>query len=95
MSQSQFQSQSPPTRAALLPDVARAVDLVRSQPIAGVIVLKFDDVGVHPSEAPPADVPVVAAAGASRRGAPRPHALLACVGAAAVAARWMDRQLLG
>ncbi|NYD67773.1 LacI family DNA-binding transcriptional regulator [Agromyces atrinae] len=57
-------------------EISRAVDTVLSQPIAGAIVIEFDSVGVQIVDALPQDVRVVAAAGARRRGAPRPHAFL-------------------
>lgn len=56
--------------------VARSVDMVLSQPLAGAIVIEFDAVGVATLDALPDTVPVVAAAGAPRRTAPRPHAFL-------------------
>lgn len=57
-------------------DIARAIDLVLSQPLAGVIVIEFDAIGVATLDALPATVPVVAAAGARRRRTSRPHAFL-------------------
>jgi DNA-binding LacI/PurR family transcriptional regulator len=57
-------------------ELHRAVDLVMSQPLAGVIVLEFDRIGVHTLQAFPAALPVVAAAGARHRSSSRPHAFL-------------------
>ena len=57
-------------------EVRNAVDLVLSQPLAGAIVLEFDAVGVATLEALPATLPVVAVAGAVRRGTVRPHVFL-------------------
>lgn len=57
-------------------EIARAVDLTLSQPLAGAIVIEFDDIGIATLEALPASVPAVAAAGARRRGGSRPHAFL-------------------
>jgi DNA-binding LacI/PurR family transcriptional regulator len=44
-------------------EVERAVSLVLSQPLAGVVVLKFDPAGVQVVGALPRDVPVVAVSG--------------------------------
>jgi len=57
-------------------DIRAAVDLVLTQPIAGIIVTEFDDVGVRTLAAVPDTVPVIAAAGAPREHGPRPHAFL-------------------
>ena len=57
-------------------ELARAVDLVMSQPLAGAIVIEFDEIGVHTLQALPASLPVVAAAGARQRRTARPHAFL-------------------
>lgn len=57
-------------------DIRRGVDSTLSQPLAGAIVIEFDDVGVRTLEALPAGLPVVAAAGARRQRSARPHAFL-------------------
>jgi DNA-binding LacI/PurR family transcriptional regulator len=57
-------------------DIRRAVDTTLSQPVAGVIVIEFDEVGVRTLEALPEGLPVVAAAGARRQRGARPHAFL-------------------
>lgn len=57
-------------------EIARGVDLTLSQPLAGAIVIEFDKVGVATTGALPEGLPVVAAAGARRRRADRPHAYL-------------------
>lgn len=57
-------------------EIGRAVDLTLSQPLAGAIVIEFDDVGISTLKALPTSVPAVAAAGARRRGESRPHAFL-------------------
>lgn len=57
-------------------EIAREVDLILSQPLAGAIVIEFDQVGVATLEALPPSLPVVAAAGAQRRGSARSHAFL-------------------
>jgi DNA-binding LacI/PurR family transcriptional regulator len=53
-----------------------AVDLVLSQPLAGAIVVEFDELGVATLDALPESLPVVAAAGARRKVGSRPHAFL-------------------
>lgn len=55
--------------------VDTGVDLVLSQPVAGAIVLEFDPAGGAALDAMPASLPVVAAAGSSRR-AVVPHAFM-------------------
>ena len=57
-------------------EIAQAVNHVLTQALAGVIVIEFDVVGVRTLEALPANLPVVAAAGAVRRPGDRPHAFL-------------------
>lgn len=57
-------------------DIAEAVGLVLSQPLAGAIVIEFDQVGVAVLEALPLSLPVVAVAGALRRPGARPHVFL-------------------
>ncbi len=57
-------------------DVDRAVDLVLSQNVAGVIVLEFDVPGREVLHKLPSRIPVVAAAGGTRRGGEVPYALL-------------------
>ncbi|WP_029068095.1 LacI family DNA-binding transcriptional regulator [Jonesia quinghaiensis] len=49
-------------------DVDRAIDLVLSQPIAGVIVMLFDPIGQRVLERLPAHIPVVVAGGLPRGG---------------------------
>lgn len=44
-------------------EAERAVELVLGQPLAGIIVLKFDPVGIRVLEALPPDIPVVAVSG--------------------------------
>lgn len=57
-------------------DVDAAVDLVLSQNVAGVLVLEFDVPGRAVLKGLPATMPVVAAAGGSRRSGRVPYALL-------------------
>ncbi|WP_395242687.1 substrate-binding domain-containing protein [Agromyces sp. MMS24-K17] len=57
-------------------EIARAVNSVMSQPLAGAIVIEFDEVGSATLDALPEALPVVAAAGAIREGSARPHAFL-------------------
>jgi len=57
-------------------EIDRGVNLTLSQFLAGAIVIEFDEVGVATTNALPEDLPVVAAAGARRRAAERPHAYL-------------------
>ncbi|HMR48845.1 MAG TPA: LacI family DNA-binding transcriptional regulator [Arachnia sp.] len=56
--------------------IAQAVDMTLSQPLAGAIVIEFDDVGVATLAALPDVIPVVAAAGAQRKRGASPHAFL-------------------
>lgn len=58
------------------PDVSAAVDLVLSQPVAGVIVLEFDSAGRAAHRALPDGLPVVIAGGGSRRSGPVPYSLI-------------------
>lgn len=51
--------------------VQTAVDLVLGQPLAGVVVLKFDPPGVAALHALPADVPTVAISGVREQGVPQ------------------------
>ena len=55
--------------------VQRGLDLVLSQPVAGAVVIEFDDVGVATGKAFRGVVPVVAAAGAPHE-VKTPHAFL-------------------
>jgi DNA-binding LacI/PurR family transcriptional regulator len=56
--------------------VDNAVNLVLSQPVAGVIVLEFDGPGREALKRLPRGLPVVAAAGGVRRGGPVPYVLI-------------------
>lgn len=56
--------------------ISAAVDGALSQPLAGVIVIEFDELGVATLAAMPKTVPVVAAAGARRPPGETPHAFL-------------------
>lgn len=57
-------------------EIARTIDQVLTQSLAGAIVVEFDAAGVAALEAMPDSLPVVAVAGAPRRKGPRPHAFL-------------------
>lgn len=52
-------------------EVERAISLVTGQPIAGVVVLKFDPPGVAALQALPSQLPVVAVSGVRARGVPQ------------------------
>ncbi|SDO75932.1 transcriptional regulator, LacI family [Microbacterium testaceum StLB037] len=56
--------------------ISAAVDGALSQPLAGAIVIEFDELGVATLAAMPKTVPVVAAAGARRPPGETPHAFL-------------------
>lgn len=56
--------------------VNAAIDLVLSQPVAGVIILEFDRPGLAAVKAFPATIPLVVAGGGSRRTGKVPAALL-------------------
>lgn len=56
--------------------VNAALDLVLSQPVAGVIALEFDRPGMAAAKAFPQTVPLVVAGGGTRRSGPAPSALL-------------------
>ncbi|MDQ1204453.1 LacI family DNA-binding transcriptional regulator [Microbacterium sp. SORGH_AS_0862] len=56
--------------------IQRAIASTLSQPLAGAIVIEFDEVGVATLDAMPENLPVVAAAGARRARGDRPHAFL-------------------
>lgn len=56
--------------------VNAAIDLVLSQPVAGVIILEFDRPGLAAVKAFPATIPLVVAGGGSRRTGKVPGALL-------------------
>jgi DNA-binding LacI/PurR family transcriptional regulator len=56
--------------------VNAAIDLVLSQPVAGVIILEFDRPGLAAVKAFPASIPLVVAGGGSRRTGKVPGALL-------------------
>jgi len=56
--------------------VNSAIDLVLSQPVAGVIILEFDRPGLAAVKAFPKSVPLVSAGGGSRRTGKTPAALL-------------------
>jgi len=58
------------------PVIATAVNGALSQPLAGAIVIEFDEVGIATLAALPQTVPVVAAAGARRPSSGIPHAFL-------------------
>lgn len=57
-------------------ELGRATDLVRSQSLAGAIVIDFDAVGTATMAALPRNIPVVAASGARNASEDRPHAYL-------------------
>lgn len=56
--------------------ISRAVSQALAQPLAGAIVIEFDEVGVATLAALPEMLPVVAAAGARRASSKTPHAFL-------------------
>lgn len=56
--------------------IAAAIDGALSQPLAGAIVIEFDELGVQTLAAMPKTIPVVAAAGARRPPGEVPHAFL-------------------
>lgn len=56
--------------------VNSAIDLVLSQPVAGVIILEFDRPGLAAAKAFPDSVPLVSAGGGTRRSGKTPGALL-------------------
>lgn len=56
--------------------VATTIDLVLSQPVAGVVVIEFDEAGIHASKAFPSTVPMVSAAAFPTDGATSPQAYL-------------------
>jgi DNA-binding LacI/PurR family transcriptional regulator len=58
------------------PAVNAAIDLVLSQPVAGVIILEFDRPGLAAVKAFPSSVPMVVAGGGTRRSGANPSALL-------------------
>lgn len=57
-------------------EIRDAIDMVLSQPLAGVIVIEFDQIGARTLAALPDWVRAVGAAGAPQQGASRPHAYL-------------------
>lgn len=56
--------------------VNSAIDLVLSQPVAGVIILEFDRPGLAAVKAFPSSIPLVVAGGGTRRAGKTPGALL-------------------
>lgn len=69
--------------------VAKTIDLALANPVAGVIVLKFDPAGIATVRAMPPGVPVVAIAGS--RGSGVPHVVLDDTTAAVTATEYLLR----
>jgi len=66
-----------------------AVDMVLSQPVAGVVVLEFDPVGVAVSDALPLSIPTVSVGASRRRSSRHPRAYLDDQAAAAAATSYL------